>query len=83
MLAADDADKHFTVIDNRDKILLHGGFDKFFHGAADIDGFIVPATGNLIEPDVFGTFQIQGSMIFDIAEQIAFGECAKIHTLFI
>ena len=72
--AADDADEDFAVIDDRYKVLLHGGFDQLFHGAADVDGFVVPAPRQGVDTYIFGAFQIQGSVFFDVAKQITFGE---------
>lgn len=81
--AADDADEDLAVIDDRYKVLLHGGFYQLFHGAADVDGFVVPASRQGVDAYIFGAFEIQGSMAFDVAKQISFGEGADVHALIV
>ena len=81
MPAADNTDEDFAVVDDRDKVLLHGGFYKLFHRTANVDRLVVPAFGQRADADIFGAFEIQGSMAFDVAKQITFGEGANVHTL--
>ena len=80
---ADDADEDFTVIDDRYEVLLHGGFDQLFHGTVDIDRLVMPSFRQCADADIFGAFQVQRSMAFDVAKQVALSEGTDLHALFV
>ena len=78
LLALADADKHISVIDDRNKVLAHGRNDQILDRCIDPNGSGTRSAVNFRGGLFFGRAEIAEIMILNIPKKIALGDYTDV-----